>query len=67
MSLPAGPLLYTDPGSASLLLQMLAAGAAGLLVFGKLLWRRLRMGLGRRSEDVAEEPASGQEDDHGRP
>ena len=29
---------YFDPGSGSLLLQVILGGAAGLLVFGKYLW-----------------------------
>jgi hypothetical protein len=31
-------LAYFDPGSGSLLVQALAGGTAGLLVFGKYIW-----------------------------
>lgn len=31
-------LAYFDPGSGSLLVQMLVAGSAGLLVFVRYLW-----------------------------
>ncbi len=36
-----GPLAYMDPGTGSLFLQLLLAGAAGLLVFVKLFWQRV--------------------------
>ncbi len=36
------PLAYFDPGSGSLLLQLLVGGGAGILVFGKLLWQAVR-------------------------
>ena len=42
-------LLYLDPGSGSLLLQLLVAGLAGAVVFFKYQGRRL-LGLFRRSE-----------------
>ena len=32
---------YLDPGSGSMLLQILAGGAAAVAVTGKLYWRRL--------------------------
>ena len=31
-------LAYFDPGSGSMLVQAIAGGAAGLLVFGKYVW-----------------------------
>jgi hypothetical protein len=31
-------LAYFDPGSGSMLVQAIAGGTAGLLVFGKYLW-----------------------------
>lgn len=31
-------LAYFDPGSGSMLLQMILGGSAGLAVFGKYLW-----------------------------
>ena len=35
-------LAYIDPGAGSLILQALAGGVAGLVVFGKLYWGRLK-------------------------
>lgn len=32
---------YLDPGTGSMLLQLLVGGAAGAAVLGKLVWRRL--------------------------
>jgi hypothetical protein len=32
-------LAYFDPGSGSLLMQMLVGGAAGLFVFARYLWK----------------------------
>ena len=34
-------LAYFDPGSGSMLLQMILGGGAGLVVFGKYLWDTL--------------------------
>jgi len=34
-------LAYLDPGSASLILQALLGGFAGIMVFGRYLWQRL--------------------------
>ncbi len=36
-----GPLAYMDPGTGSLLLQILLGGVAGLFVFLKLFWHRI--------------------------
>ena len=43
-----GPLLYMDPGTGSLLLQLILGGVAGLFVFLKLFWHRIlaMVGLG---------------------
>ncbi|MBS0263149.1 MAG: hypothetical protein JSS02_14490 [Planctomycetes bacterium] len=47
-----GLLAYFDPGAGSLLVQALAGGAAGLLVFGKYLWDTYaaKFGWHRREE-----------------
>lgn len=44
---------YLDPGSGSMLLQLLLGGVAGLAVLGKLYWRKLLglVGLGRTKKD----------------
>jgi hypothetical protein len=44
---------YLDPGSGSLLVQMLAGGVAAFAVTAKLTWRRLlgRLGLRKKPDD----------------
>jgi hypothetical protein len=42
------PPAYLDPGSGSLLLQMLAGGVAAVAVAGKFYWRRFLRALGIR-------------------
>jgi hypothetical protein len=37
---------YLDPGSGSMILQLLAGGAAAVAVTGKLYWRRLKRFVG---------------------
>jgi hypothetical protein len=44
-------LSYLDPGSGSMILQMLAGGTAALAVTGKLYWRRMLKFLRIRKED----------------
>ncbi|WP_159715995.1 hypothetical protein [Geminicoccus flavidas] len=45
---------YLDPGTGSIILQVLLGGVAGLLLAGKLYWHRLLIMLGiRREEEVA--------------
>jgi hypothetical protein len=39
-------LAYLDPGSGGLLLQGLVAGVAGVVVTGKVYWRRAKRFLG---------------------
>lgn len=41
---------YLDPGSGSMILQMLAGGAAAVAVVGKMYWRRLLRLFGIRKE-----------------
>ena len=46
------PIAYIDPGSGSLILQLLAGGTAAVAVMGKLYWRRLLRFLRiRKAED----------------
>lgn len=42
---------YLDPGSGSMLLQLLLGGVAGAVVVLKLYWRRLLNFLGLRKEE----------------
>lgn len=39
---------YVDPGTGSVLLQILLGGFAGLALFGKLFWRRVTELFGRK-------------------
>ena len=43
--------LYLDPGSASLILQVIGGGVVALGVALKLFWRRILVGLHLRHED----------------
>jgi len=42
---------YLDPGSGSMLLQVLLGGVAGAVVLLRLYWRRLLVALGLRKDD----------------
>ena len=49
-------LAYLDPGSGSMILQILAGGVAAVAVTARLYWNRiLRFLRIRKDEDVAEE------------
>ena len=56
---PASALAYLDPGSSSLLLQLLLSGIAGSLIIVKIYWRRLKSWFSRSSETPASKPSSG--------
>jgi hypothetical protein len=45
------PLSYLDPGSGSMILQMLAGGTAAVAVTAKLYWRRVLKFLRIRRDD----------------
>jgi hypothetical protein len=51
---------YLDPGSASILLQMMAGGVVAMLVAVKMFWRRILVILHLRSGD----PVPGSPADH---
>ena len=44
-------LTYLDPGSGSMILQLIAGGTAAIAVTGKLYWRRLLKFLRIRKTD----------------
>jgi len=44
-------LAYIDPGTGSLVLQMIAGGVAAAAVTAKLYWRRVKSVFLRRPED----------------
>lgn len=41
---------YLDPGTGSMILQLLAAGVAGAIVVGRLYWHRFLVMIGMRKE-----------------
>ncbi len=43
---------YLDPGTGSMILQILLGGVAGALVVGKLYWHRLKQLLGMGPRDA---------------
>jgi hypothetical protein len=47
---------YLDPGTGSMILQVLLGGVAGLALAGKLYWQKLLsvLGIRRKSEDLHE-------------
>jgi hypothetical protein len=44
---------YVDPGSGSMLLQLVLGGVAGLLVLMKVFWRRLLTAIGLAAREDA--------------
>jgi hypothetical protein len=46
---------YLDPGTGSMILQVLLGGVAGVALAGKLYWHRLLSMLGIRRRDEAED------------
>ncbi len=50
---------YLDPGTGSMLVQMLLGGVAGAMVIGKLYWHQVKAIFGRRPQEISDqEPAS---------
>ena len=46
---------YLDPGTGSMILQVMLGGVAGVALAGKLYWQRLLSILGIKRRDEAEE------------
>lgn len=55
LSAPQPAYAYLDPGTGSIILQMLLGGVAGAVVIGRLYWHRLLAFFGKGVEEV--EPA----------
>jgi hypothetical protein len=49
-------LAYLDPGSGSMILQIIAGGAAAVAVTAKLYWNRILKFLRIRKDDETAEP-----------
>ena len=56
LTAPKAAHAYLDPGTGSILLQVLIGGVAGLGVIAKLYWHRLRSLFSVRKKDAPEEP-----------
>ena len=54
---------YLDPGTGSMLLQMLLGGVAGALVVGKLYWHRVKAFFGREPEPSPNQDSTADIDD----
>jgi hypothetical protein len=52
MNIDVFVLAYIDPGSGSMLLQMLLGGVAGVAVAVRMYWHRLRGFFGPRSKNT---------------
>ncbi len=50
-------LAYLDPGTGSLLLQLLVGGVSGFAVFGRYLWSQI---TSRHVPSIASQPLSGE-------
>ncbi len=58
LSIAAPAHAYLDPGTGSMLLQLLLGGVAGALVVGKLYWHRVKALFGREpAPDPSQDPA----------
>ena len=49
-------LAYLDPGSGSMLLQILLGGIAGVAVAGKMYWQRIKSRFGARFSGGSKKP-----------
>lgn len=55
-------LAYLDPGSGSMILQILAGGVAAIAVTARLYWNRILKFLRIKKDDDVAEPKQGQTD-----
>ena len=58
LAAPKTAFAYLDPGTGSILLQIIIGGVAGLGVVAKLYWHRLRGLFGLNKKEPQEEPPS---------
>jgi hypothetical protein len=59
LAFPSSALAYLDPGSSSLLLQLLLSGLAGGLIIVKVYWKRLKNWFSGASEHTTSEHRAG--------
>lgn len=53
--MPISILAYLDAGSGSLIIQALVAGTAGVAVFARYRWQRIRDFFSRKTEPESEQ------------
>jgi hypothetical protein len=53
---------YLDPGTGSMILQVLLGGVAGIALAGKLYWQKIRSFIGLARNEEAEVPEGQQTD-----
>lgn len=59
----AQPALYLDPGSGSLLIQLLLAAALGIGVAVKMYWAKIQALFGKKKVDSTEDSAEKEKDE----
>jgi hypothetical protein len=61
LALSAPAHAYLDPGSGSMLLQLILGGVAGLMLAIKIFWRRILalLGIHKKDESGGQEPPAG--------
>ena len=65
MLMPSDALAYIDPGTGSMILQLLLGGVAGALLIGKMYWQKLLAFFrpdSKASQDEAEETGDGRKE-----
>lgn len=55
--------LYLDPGSGSILIQLIIASALGAALIVKTSWSRIKKFFGRNTSEVSEEEGTSHEDE----
>jgi hypothetical protein len=57
LSAPQKPLAYLDPGSGSIIIQLILAGLLGFGVFVRLQWKRIKSFFTRETDSKSETQA----------
>ncbi len=52
LSVPRDAHAYLDPGAGSMLVQLIASGAAGILIVLKIYWQRIKAAFRQRSSSI---------------